>query len=69
MRPSTLTDLHFHQFAKMYGQEETFARSFDKASSACTVVAAVSLATGLLFANSLCDMDLVSKNNAVAVST
>ncbi|CDI81310.1 hypothetical protein, conserved [Eimeria acervulina] len=42
----------------MYGQEETFARSFDKATSVCTVVAAVSLATGLLFANSLCDMDL-----------
>ncbi|KAL8426949.1 hypothetical protein Efla_004502 [Eimeria flavescens] len=42
----------------MYGQEDTFKRSFDKAASACSAVAAVSLATGFLFANSLCDMDL-----------
>ena len=53
----------------MYGQEETFARSFDNATSVCTVVAAVSLATGLLFANSLCDMDLVSKIHTLIIPT
>ncbi|KAL8274049.1 hypothetical protein Esti_002048 [Eimeria stiedai] len=42
----------------MYGQEDTFKRCFEKASTACSAVAAVSLATGFLFANSLCDMDL-----------
>lgn len=47
----------------MYGQEETFARSFDKATPVCSAVAAVSLLTSLLFANSLCDMDLVSQDS------